>query len=140
MRLYNSLTRQIEELQPIEDKKIRFYSCGQTIYLDVHIGNARTYSFWDVLVRYLRYRGYDVFWVQNFTDVGHLTDDADAGEDKIIKTARDRNIEPMVLVETNIRRFFEDIDPLKALHNVALGSDSAMLTETSVHRHLVLLK
>jgi cysteinyl-tRNA synthetase len=78
----------------------------------VHIGNARTYSFWDVLVRYLRWRGYDVFWVQNFTDVGHLTDDADAGEDKIIKIAKDKNIEPMVLVETNIRRFYEDMDPL----------------------------
>ncbi|MHA1978970.1 MAG: cysteine--tRNA ligase [Candidatus Hodarchaeales archaeon] len=112
LKLYNSLTRQIEELKPIEKGKIRFYSCGQTIYLDVHIGNARTYSFWDVLVRYLRWRGYDVFWVQNFTDVGHLTDDADAGEDKIIKTAKAKNIEPMVLVETNIRRFYEDMDPL----------------------------
>ncbi|MHA2342726.1 MAG: cysteine--tRNA ligase [Candidatus Hodarchaeales archaeon] len=112
LKLYNSLTRQIEELKPIEKGKIRFYSCGQTIYLDVHIGNARTYSFWDVLVRYLRWRGYDVFWVQNFTDVGHLTDDADAGEDKILKTAKDKNIEPMVLVETNIRRFYEDMDPL----------------------------
>jgi cysteinyl-tRNA synthetase len=112
LKLYNSLTRQIEELKPIEKGKIRFYSCGQTIYLDAHIGNARTYSFWDVLVRYLRWREYDVFWVQNFTDVGHLTDDADAGEDKIIKTAKDRNIEPMVLVETNIRRFYEDMDPL----------------------------
>ena len=112
MRLYNSLTRQIEELTPIEENKIRFYSCGQTIYLDIHIGNARTFSFWDVLVRYLRYRGYDVFWVQNFTDVGHLTDDADAGEDKILRTARDKKIEPMVLVETNIRRYFEDLDPL----------------------------
>jgi len=112
LKLYNSLTRQIEELKPIEKGKIRFYSCGQTIYLDVHIGNARTYSFWDVLVRYLRWQGYDVFWVQNFTDVGHLTDDADAGEDKIIKIAKDKNIEPMVLVETNIRRFYEDMDPL----------------------------
>ena len=112
MRLYNSLTRQIEELTPIEENKIRFYSCGQTIYLDIHIGNARTFSFWDVLVRYLRYRGYDVFWVQNFTDVGHLTDDADAGEDKILRTARDKKIEPMVLVETNIRRYYEDLDPL----------------------------
>ena len=112
LKLYNSLTRQIEELKTIEKGKIRFYSCGQTIYLDVHIGNARTYSFWDVLVRYLRWREYDVFWVQNFTDVGHLTDDADAGEDKIIKTAKSKNIEPMVLVETNIRRFYEDMDPL----------------------------
>ncbi|MFX0211791.1 MAG: cysteine--tRNA ligase [Candidatus Hodarchaeota archaeon] len=97
---------------PIEGKKVRFYSCGQTIYLDLHLGNARTYSYWDVLVRYLRWRGYNVFWVQNITDVGHLTDDADSGEDRIVKTARDKNLEPMVLVESQIKRFFEDIDML----------------------------
>ncbi|MFW9904018.1 MAG: cysteine--tRNA ligase [Candidatus Thorarchaeota archaeon] len=112
MKLFNSLTRQKEDLIPIENKKIRFYSCGQTIYLDMHIGNARTYSYWDVLVRYLRWRGYDVFWIQNITDVGHLTDDADSGEDRIVKTARDKKLEPMVLVETQIKRFFEDIDAL----------------------------
>ena len=112
MQLYNSLTRQKEEFVPIEEKKIRFYSCGQTVYEDAHIGNARTYSYWDILVRYLRWRGYDVFWVQNFTDVGHLTDDADAGEDKIIKTALAKNIQPMVLVEKQIRKFFEDMDKL----------------------------
>ncbi|UCG02213.1 MAG: cysteine--tRNA ligase [Candidatus Heimdallarchaeota archaeon] len=112
MKLFNSLTRQKEEFIPIENKKVRFYSCGQTIYLDVHLGNVRTYSYWDVLVRYLRWRGFDVFWVQNITDVGHLTDDADSGEDRIVKTARDKNLEPMVLVETQIKRFFEDIDAL----------------------------
>ena len=112
MKLFNSLTRRKEDFKPIENKKIRFYSCGQTIYLDMHLGNARTYSYWDVLVRYLRWRGYDVFWIQNITDVGHLTDDADSGEDRIVKTARDKNLEPMVLVETQIRRFFEDIDAL----------------------------
>jgi cysteinyl-tRNA synthetase len=133
MRLYNSLTRQVEELRPIEDNKIRFYSCGQTIYLDVHVGNARTFSFWDVLVRYLRYRGYDVFWVQNFTDVGHLTDDADAGEDKIIKTARSRDIEPMVLVETNIRRYFEDMDPLNIQRADIFPRASGHITEMIDH-------
>ncbi|MHA2329988.1 MAG: cysteine--tRNA ligase, partial [Candidatus Hodarchaeales archaeon] len=112
MKLYNSLTRQKEDFIPIEDKKVRFYSCGQTVYEDAHIGNARTYSYWDVLVRYLRWREYDVFWVQNFTDVGHLTDDADAGEDKILKTAKAKDIQPMVLVETQIRKFFEDMDAL----------------------------
>ncbi|MFX0182476.1 MAG: cysteine--tRNA ligase [Candidatus Hodarchaeota archaeon] len=112
MKLYNSLTREKEEFTPIEDKKVRFYSCGQTVYDDAHIGNARTYSYWDVLVRYLRWRGYDVFWVQNFTDVGHLTDDADAGEDKILRTAKTKEIQPMVLVESQIRRFFEDMDTL----------------------------
>lgn len=97
---------------PIEERKVRFYSCGQTIYEDIHIGNARTYSYWDILVRYFRWRGYDVFWIQNFTDVGHLTDDADAGEDKIIKSAIAKDIQPMVFVEKQIHNFFEDMDQL----------------------------
>ncbi|MFX0125752.1 MAG: cysteine--tRNA ligase [Candidatus Hodarchaeota archaeon] len=112
MRLYNSLTRKKEDFVTIEEKKVRFYSCGQTVYEDAHIGNARTYSYWDTLVRYLRWRGNNVFWVQNFTDVGHLTDDADSGEDKIIRTAKAKEIQPMVLVETKIRQFFEDMDAL----------------------------
>jgi cysteinyl-tRNA synthetase len=112
MKLYNSLTKQKEEFITIEKKKVRFYSCGQTVYEDAHIGNARTYSYWDTLVRYLRWRGYDVFWVQNFTDVGHLTDDADSGEDKIIRTAKAKSIQPMVLVERKIRQFYEDMDAL----------------------------
>ena len=112
MKLYNSLTREKEEFITIEEKKVRFYSCGQTVYEDAHIGNARTYSYWDTLVRYLRWRGNDVFWVQNFTDVGHLTDDADSGEDKILRTAKAKSIEPMVLVEKKIRNFFEDMDAL----------------------------
>jgi cysteinyl-tRNA synthetase len=112
LKLYNSLTRQKENFIPVEDRKVRFYSCGQTIYEDIHIGNARTYSYWDVLVRYFRWRGYDVFWIQNFTDVGHLTDDADAGEDKIIKSAIAKDIQPMVFVEKQIRNFFEDMDQL----------------------------
>ena len=112
MKLYNSLTRKKEEFIPIEKGKVRFYSCGQTVYEDAHIGNARTYSYWDVLVRYLRWRGMDVFWVQNFTDVGHLTDDADSGEDKIIRTAMAKEIQPMVLIEKKIQRFFIDMDAL----------------------------
>jgi cysteinyl-tRNA synthetase len=78
----------------------------------VHIGNASTYSFWDVLVRYLRYKGYDVLHVQNFTDVGHLTDDADQGEDKIEKRAREQKINPWELVETQIEKYWRDIDDL----------------------------
>lgn len=112
MKLYNSLTQRKEEFIPIVADKVRFYSCGQTVYQDAHVGNARTYSFWDVLVRYLRWRGFDVFWVQNFTDVGHLTDDADSGEDKVIKSAIAKEMQPMVLIENQIRRFFEEMDAL----------------------------
>ena len=85
LKIYNTMTRQKEEFKPLEEGNVKIYTCGQTIYLDLHIGNARTYSFWDVDVRYLRYLGYNVFHVQNFTDVGHLTDDADQGEDKVEK-------------------------------------------------------
>ena len=74
MKLYNSLTRRKENLIPLQDKKVHFYSCGQTIYLDLHLGNARTYSYWDILVRYLRWRGFDVFWVQNIRSLPHFGD------------------------------------------------------------------
>ncbi len=88
------------------------YTCGQTIYDDLHIGNARTYAVWDILRRYLEWKGYDVFHIQNITDVGHLTDDADQGEDKVEKRAKEKGIEPMVLVEDQLERYYEDMDDL----------------------------
>ncbi len=112
IRLFNTLTREKESFKPLVDKKVNIYTCGQTVYDDLHIGNARTYISWDVLVRYLRYKGYDVFHVQNFTDVGHLTDDADMGEDKIEKRAKERRLEPMELVERYIHDYWRDMDAL----------------------------
>jgi cysteinyl-tRNA synthetase len=106
------MTRQKEVFKPIEEGHVRIYTCGQTVYDDVHIGNARTYSSWDVVIRYLRYKGYDVFHVQNFTDVGHLTDDADQGEDKIEKRAREQKINPWELVDNQIKEYWEVIDDL----------------------------
>ncbi|MFX1302482.1 MAG: class I tRNA ligase family protein, partial [Promethearchaeota archaeon] len=106
------MTRQKEVFKPIEEGRVRIYTCGQTVYDDVHIGNARTYSSWDVVVRYLRYKGYDVFHVQNFTDVGHLTDDADQGEDKIEKRAREQKINPWELVDKQIQEYWQVIDDL----------------------------
>ncbi len=129
MKLYNSLNKEKEIFVPIEEKKVKFYSCGQTIYSDMHIGNARTYSYWAVLVSYLRWKGYDVFWVQNITDVGHLTDDSDEGEDKVEKEAQEKNVEPMVLVETQIRRFFEDMDTLNILRADIYPRASGHITE-----------
>jgi cysteinyl-tRNA synthetase len=108
LELFNTLTRQKEEFEPEEEGKVRFYSCGQTIYDDLHVGNARAYVVWDTLRRYLEWKGYTVRHVQNITDVGHLTDDGDQGEDKVEKRANELGIEPMELVEDQIERYFED--------------------------------
>ncbi|MFB6213138.1 MAG: cysteine--tRNA ligase [Candidatus Nanohaloarchaea archaeon] len=112
LKLYNTLTREKKEFEPIEKDKVRFYSCGQTIYDDLHVGNARPYVYWDTLTRYLRWKGYTVRHVQNITDVGHLTDDGDQGEDKVEKRAKETGLEPMELVEDQVERYFEDTKAL----------------------------
>jgi cysteinyl-tRNA synthetase len=108
LELYNTLERKKQEFKPIEEGKVKFYSCGQTIYDDLHVGNARAYVVWDTLRRYLQHKGYTVRHVQNITDVGHLTDDGDQGEDKVEKRAKELGLEPMELVEDQIERYFED--------------------------------
>jgi cysteinyl-tRNA synthetase len=86
--IFNTLTKKIEELKPISPPDIGFYSCGPTVYDYAHIGHARTYVFNDILYRTLIFNGYKVKWVMNITDVGHLTSDADSGEDKMEKSAQ----------------------------------------------------
>ncbi|MGE5296490.1 MAG: cysteine--tRNA ligase [Solirubrobacterales bacterium] len=112
LQLYNSLTRRTEEFKPLEEGRVGIYVCGPTVYGHAHLGHAKSYVSFDVLVRYLRYLGYAVTYVQNITDVGHLTDDADAGEDKIAKAARKERKHPMALAEYYTRSFFEDMDRL----------------------------
>ncbi|MBN8484860.1 MAG: cysteine--tRNA ligase [Sphingomonadales bacterium] len=90
LRLFNSLTRQLEPFQPVHPGEARVYSCGPTVYNYPHIGNMRAYVFADVLGRTLSFKGYKLTHVINITDVGHLTDDADAGEDKMEKMAAER--------------------------------------------------
>ena len=87
LKLFNSLTRQLEEFQPVHPGEARVYSCGPTVYNYPHIGNMRAYVFADVLGRTLSFKGYKLTHVINITDVGHLTSDADAGEDKMEKMA-----------------------------------------------------
>ena len=87
LRLFNSLTRQLEEFRPLTGNEARVYTCGPTVYNYQHIGNMRAYVFADTLGRALRFKGYDLKHVINITDVGHLTSDADAGDDKIEKAA-----------------------------------------------------
>ena len=90
LKLFNSLTRQLEEFRPVHPGEARVYTCGPTVYNYPHIGNMRAYVFADVLGRTLSWKGYKLTHVINITDVGHLTDDADAGEDKLEKAAAER--------------------------------------------------
>lgn len=91
LRLYNSLTRMVEDFAPLDaEKGVRVYSCGPTVYSDPHLGNLRAYVFTDTLARVLRWKGYPLTHVINITDVGHLTSDADAGDDKMEAAAKKR--------------------------------------------------
>src|SRR5215217_4900496 len=88
LSIYNTLTREKDPFEPLEAGKVGLYTCGPTVYNFAHIGNLRTYVFEDVLHRVLEYDGYDLKHVMNVTDVGHLTSDADEGEDKMIAAMR----------------------------------------------------
>ena len=112
MKLYNTLTRRKEEFKPIQGNEVRIYSCGPTVYQFAHIGNLRTYVFMDLLRRVLEYNGYKVKHVMNITDVGHLVSDADEGEDKMVKTARQQQKSPWEIAEYYTAAFFKDIEAL----------------------------
>lgn len=103
MKLYNTLARKVDEFKPLEDKKVKLYTCGLTVYSQPHIGNWVAYIYWDVLVRTLRASGYEVERVQNITDVGHLTSDEDAGEDKMLKSALKEGITAWDVAEKYIK-------------------------------------
>lgn len=109
LRVYNYLTRQLEEFKPLEEGRVGMYVCGPTVYDHAHLGHAKLYIAMDVVVRYLRFLGYQVRYVQNITDVGHLLD---TGEDRIVRGARRERVEPMELVEIYTRSYFEDMDAL----------------------------
>ncbi|MFQ5575748.1 MAG: cysteine--tRNA ligase [Anaerolineae bacterium] len=115
LQLYNSLTRQKEPFTPLEPGFVGIYVCGPTVYGHSHLGHAKSYISFDVIVRYLRYLGYHVRYVQNITDVGHLTDDADEGDDKILRQAQKERLEPMEVVERYTRSYFEDMDALNVM-------------------------
>ena len=115
LKFYNSLTKKKEIFVPFHEGQVNMYVCGPTVYDHPHIGHAKSYVSFDVIVRYLRYLGYKVRYIQNITDVGHLTDNADAGEDKILKRAQKERLEPMELVEIYTRSYFEDMDALDNL-------------------------
>lgn len=112
MKLYNTLTRQIEEFVPREAGKVKMYTCGPTVYNFAHIGNLRTYLMEDVLDKYFRYQGYEVTRVMNVTDIGHLSGDADTGEDKMLLGAKREHKTVLELAKFYTDAFFADCEKL----------------------------
>ncbi len=112
LRIYNSLTRKKEEFVPIDEKEVRIYSCGPTVYYFAHIGNLRAYLFMDNLRRVLKYNGYNLKHAMNITDVGHLVSDADEGEDKMLKAARRENKNPFEIAQFYTTAFLNDMKKL----------------------------
>lgn len=109
---YNTLTRKKELFKPIDEKVVKMYSCGPTVYYYAHIGNLRAYLFMDNLRRVLEYNGYKLKHVMNITDVGHLVSDADEGEDKMMKAARRENKDPYEIADFYMDAFLKDIAKL----------------------------
>ena len=112
MKLYNTLTKKVDEFVPNEAGKVKMYTCGPTVYHFAHIGNLRTYIMEDVLERFLRFSGYDVTRVMNITDVGHLSSDGDTGEDKMLKGAKREKKTVMEIAEFYKNAFFNDCKKL----------------------------
>ncbi len=112
LSLYNTLTKQVGPFIPNEDGKVKMYTCGPTVYHFAHIGNLRSYIMEDVLEKFLRYLGYDVQRVMNITDVGHLSSDADTGEDKMLKGAKREHKTVMEIADFYTKAFFADCEKL----------------------------
>ncbi len=115
MEIYNTLTKKIEHVVPIKDEEIRMYSCGPTVYDFAHIGNLRYFLEVDFLKRSLMLEGYKVIHVMNITDVGHLTSDADTGEDKIEKSAAKSNMSAWDLSRMYTNYFLDDLNSLNVM-------------------------
>ncbi len=115
LQLYNTLNRKKETFEPIHPPHVGLYVCGPTVYGDPHLGHARPSITFDLLFRYLQHLSYKVRYVRNITDVGHLENDADAGEDKIAKKARLEDLEPMEVAQYYINRYHDAMRSLNVL-------------------------
>ncbi len=115
LHVYNTLSRSKERFQPINERSVRMYVCGPTVYGHSHLGHAKSYVSFDVVVRFLRYSGYTVLYVQNITDVGHLLGDTNEGEDRILRQGKIEQKHPMEIAESYTRSYFEDMDAMNVL-------------------------
>ena len=115
LKVYNTLNRKKETFIPLYSPFVGMYVCGPTVYGDAHLGHARPAITFDILFRYLQHSGYKVRYVRNITDVGHLENDADEGEDKIAKKARLEQLEPMEVVQYYLNRYHKAMEKLNVL-------------------------
>lgn len=118
LQIYNSLSKKKEVFKPVEDGKARIYTCGPTVYSNAHVGNFSSFLMADLLVRYLRYKGFEVKWIMNITDVGHLTDDnelSDSGEDKMEAASKRENKTVWEIARYYEELFMKDLKTLKIL-------------------------
>ena len=113
--VYNTLSRKKEEFEPLNPPFVGMYVCGPTVYGDAHLGHARAALTFDTVFRFLRFLGYKVRYVRNITDVGHLENDSDAGEDKIVKKARLEQLEPMEVAQYYTKRYLDAMDAMNVL-------------------------
>jgi len=115
LKVYNTLTKKKEAFQPLHPRFVGIYVCGPTVYDDPHLGHAKAYVAFDVIVRFLRYQQYKVRYVQNITDVGHLLGDDQEGEDRVLKRARLEKLEPVEIAQKYETHYFRDMDRLNCL-------------------------
>lgn len=127
--IYNTLTRNKELFKPITEDHVGMYVCGPTVYGDGHLGHARPAITFDIVWRYLKHLGYKVRYVRNITDVGHLENDADQGEDKIAKKARLEQLEPMEIAQYYTKRYLDAMDALNVLRPSIQPSASGHIIE-----------
>src|SRR5674476_484305 len=136
--IYNTLSRKKEEFVPFNPPFVGMYVCGPTVYGDAHLGHARPAITFDVVFRYLTHLGYKVRYVRNITDVGHLENDADEGEDKIEKTARIEHLEPMEVVQNYMNTFHRNMDQLNTLKpSIEPRASGHIIEQQEFIRHLL---
>lgn len=129
MKIYNTLTRKIEEFIPNDKNKVNMYTCGPTVYHYAHIGNLRSYIMEDILEKALIYNGYNVNRVMNITDVGHLSSDSDSGEDKMVKSAKKAHKSVLDIAKFYTGAFFNDLDRLNIKKPETIESATNLIPE-----------
>ena len=129
MKLYNTLSRKVEEFQPENPERVKVYTCGPTVYNTAHIGNFTAYVYWDLLIRVLRLNGWHEDRVLNITDVGHLASDADEGEDKMEKGAKREGLTVWQIAERYMNEFLADYRALNLLEPTQICRATDFISE-----------